>query len=71
MTLKSRQKIVYFSLAFVMYLLFRHLLGPKFGLEGIWLTIAAYVFALIFPSIYLYRLWAASRQPTTTEEPHP
>ncbi|NDC08278.1 MAG: hypothetical protein EBZ75_02895 [Oxalobacteraceae bacterium] len=68
MTLKSRQKIIYFLLAFVMYLLFRYLLGPRFGLEGIWLTITSYVFALIFPSIYLYRLWATKRQLISMEE---
>ena len=71
MTLKSRQKVIYFLLAFVMYLLFRHLLGPRLGLDGWWLTISAYVFALIFPSIYLYRLWAAPAQTTNTEETHP
>ncbi|MFZ9237831.1 MAG: hypothetical protein ACO23B_04140 [Burkholderiaceae bacterium] len=71
MTLKSRQKIIYFSLAFLLYLLFRHLLGPRLGLEGWWLTIGAYVFALIFPSIYLYRLWAVPTQTTNTEEPRP
>ena len=71
MTLKSRQKIIYFSLAFVLYLLFRHLLGPRLGLGGWWLTISAYVFALIFPSIYLYRLWAAPERNTHTEETNP
>ena len=69
MTLKSRQKLIYFVLAFVMYLVFRHLLGPRFGLDGFWLTVAAYVFALIFPSIYLYRLWTAQPQPNHLEEP--
>ena len=71
MTLKSRQKIIYFLLAFVMYLLFRHLLGPRFGLEGLWLSIASYGFALILPSIYLYRIWTTPRPPTPLEEPSP
>ncbi len=71
MTLKSRQKVIYFAVAFVMYLLFRHLLGPRFGLEGLWLGIASYGFALILPSIYLYRIWATPQQPTPLEEPSP
>ena len=71
MTLKSRQKLIYFVLAFAMYLLFRHVLGPRFGLDGLWLTVAAYAFALIFPSIYLYRLWTVNRQPEPLEEPKP
>ncbi len=70
MTLKSRQKLVYFLIAFVMYLVFKHLLGPRFGLEGIWLTITSYVFALIFPSIYLYRLWTTKQPPMPMEEPN-
>jgi O-antigen/teichoic acid export membrane protein len=70
MTLKSRQKLVYFLIAFVMYLVFKHLLGPQFGLEGIWLTITSYVFALIFPSIYLYRLWTTKQQSIPMEEPN-
>lgn len=70
MTLKSRQKLVYFLIAFVMYLVFKHLFGPRLGLEGTWLTITSYVFALIFPSIYLYRLWTAKQQPMPMEEPN-
>jgi len=68
MTLKSRQKLIYFLLAFVMYLVFKHLLGPRFGLEGIWLTVISYVFALIFPSVYLYRLWTIKHQSIPAEE---
>ena len=68
MKLKKRQKIIYFVSALVMYLLFRHGLGPRLGLEGLWLIVGAYVFALILPSLYLYRLWTATRNHPSTEE---
>ena len=68
MKLKKRQKIIYFVSALVMYLLFRHGLGPRLGLEGLWLIVGAYVFALILPSLYLYRLWTANRNHPSTEE---
>jgi hypothetical protein len=68
MKLKKRQKIIYFVSALVMYLVFRHGLGPRLGLEGLWLIVGAYVFALILPSLYLYRLWTATRNHPSTEE---
>lgn len=68
MKLKKRQKIIYFVSALVMYLLFRHGLGPRLGLEGLWLIVGAYVFALTLPSLYLYRLWTAKRDHPSTEE---
>lgn len=68
MKLKTRQKIIYFISALVMYLVFRHGLGPRLGLEGLWLIVGAYVFALILPSLYLYRLWTASRNHPSTQK---
>ena len=68
MKLKKGQKIIYFVSALVMYLVFRHGLGPRLGLEGLWLIVGAYVFALILPSLYLYRLWTATRNHPSTEE---
>lgn len=68
MKLKTRQKIIYFVSALVMYLVFRHGLGPRLGLEGLWLIVGAYVFALILPSLYLYRLWTASRNHPSTQK---
>ena len=68
MTLKSRQRFIYFFSAFAMYLLFRHLLGPRLGLEGLWLVLGAYAFALICPSIYLYRLWRAASASQTMKD---
>ena len=68
MNLKTRQKLIYFMLAIVMYMLFRHWLGPRMGLEGFWLIVGAYVFALVLPSLYLYRLWTAKRDCPLTEE---
>jgi hypothetical protein len=70
MTLKTRQRWIYFVLAFAMYFLFRYGLGPRLGLEGLWLAIGAYVFALIFPSMYLYRLWVTAADiPATEDDP--
>jgi hypothetical protein len=68
MKLKTRQKTIYFVSALVMYLVFRHGLGPRLGLEGLWLIVGAYVFALILPSLYLYRLWTASRNYPPTQK---
>lgn len=68
MNLNTRQKLIYFVSALVMYLVFRHGLGPRLGLDGLWLIVGAYVFALILPSLYLYRLWTATRNHPPTEE---
>lgn len=68
MNLKTRQKLIYFVSALVMYMLFRYGLGPRLGLDGLWLIVGAYAFALILPSLYLYRLWIATRDHPSTEE---
>jgi hypothetical protein len=68
MNLKSTHKLIYFVSALVMYLVFRHGLGPRLGLEGAWLMVAAYVFALIIPSVYLYRIWTATRNHPANRE---
>ncbi len=57
------QKIRYFLFAFFLYVVFRHLLGPKLGLEGWMLTLSAYAFAVSIATGYLYWiLWRASRR---------
>lgn len=53
--MKRREKIIYFSLALVMYLLFRHGLGPWLGLQGWVLTLASYGFAVLLATLYLYK----------------
>ncbi len=68
MNLKTRQKLIYFVSALVMYMLFLPGLGPRLGLDGVWLIVGAYVFALILPSLYLYLLWTATRDHPSTEE---
>ena len=68
MKLKKRQKLIYFVSALVMYLVFRHGLGPRLGLDGLWLIVGAYAFALVLPGLYLYRLWTATRDNPSTEE---
>ena len=50
-----REKIIYFSLALCLFLLFRHLLGPLIGLTGMMLTMASYVFAVLLATAYLYK----------------
>ena len=54
-----QEKIRYFLLAFFLYLIFRHVLGPKVGLDGWLLTVAAYAFAVLIATGYLY--WALRR----------
>jgi hypothetical protein len=61
-----QQKIRYFLLAFFLYLIFRHVLGPKAGLDGWALTIAAYAFAVVIATGYLY--WALRRASRHQEE---
>ena len=57
------QKIRYFLFAFFLYVVFRHLLGPKLGLRGWMLTLSAYAFAVSIATGYLYWiLWRASRR---------
>jgi hypothetical protein len=68
MTLKLTNKLIYFASALMMYLLFRYGLGPRVGLEGIWLLVGAYLFALIFPTLYLYLLWTKTRKNRTAKE---
>lgn len=53
-SLSRRQKIVYFSLAFIALLLFRHLLGPQLGLGDIALVVSSYVFGIGVATAYLY-----------------
>ena len=50
-----REKIIYFSLALVLFMVFRHLLGPLLGLSGLALTAASYAFALLLATVYLYK----------------
>jgi uncharacterized membrane protein required for colicin V production len=50
-----RQKIFYFSLALVLFMVFRHLLGPLLGLSGFALTAASYAFAILLATFYLYK----------------
>ena len=57
-----QQKIRYFLFAFFLYLIFRHVLGPKVGLDGWALTVSAYAFAVLIATGYLYWvLWRSSR----------
>jgi len=63
-----RQKLIFFISAFVLYSLFRYLLGPWVGIEGGWLIFSAYGFALIFPCLYLYRLWLVAQKSPASEE---
>jgi uncharacterized membrane protein required for colicin V production len=50
-----REKIVYFGLALVLFMVFRHLLGPLLGLSGFALTAASYAFAILLATVYLYK----------------
>ena len=50
-----REKIIYFSLALVLFMVFRHLLGPLLGLSGLMLTTASYAFAVLLATAYLYQ----------------
>ena len=50
-----QEKIVYFSLALVLFMVFRHLLGPLLGLSGLTLTAASYAFAILLATGYLYK----------------
>ena len=52
--LTRRQKITYFSLALVAWMLFQHGLGPWLGLTGLERRIWAYVFAIMLATGYLY-----------------
>jgi hypothetical protein len=50
-----REKIIYFSLALILFMLFRHMLGPLLGLSGLMLTAASYAFAILLATVYLYK----------------
>jgi len=50
-----QEKIFYFSLALVLFMVFRHLLGPLLGLSGFALTAASYAFAILLATGYLYK----------------
>lgn len=50
-----REKIIYFSMALVLFMLFRHVLGPLLGLSGGVLTAASYGFAILLATVYLYK----------------
>jgi len=50
-----REKIIYFSLALLLFMVFRHLLGPLLGLSGFALTAASYAFAILLATVYLYK----------------
>ena len=48
-------KIRYFCIAFVMYFLFRYLIGPQLGCTDWVLTIGSYLFAILVATAYLYK----------------
>ncbi len=50
-----REQLIYFSVALLMFLLFRHLLGPLLGLSGLMLTLASYAVAILIATGYLYK----------------
>lgn len=52
--LTRRQKITYFSLALLAWMVFQHGLGPQLGLTGLERRIWAYVFAIVLATVYLY-----------------
>lgn len=66
--LSRREKFAYFGLAFVAYLVFRHLLGPLAGLDGWSLSLAAYGFAIGIATAYLYQRLRPRRPPPVREE---
>ncbi len=66
--LSRREKFSYLGLAFVAYLLFRHLLGPLAGLDGWPLTVAAYGFAIGVATAYLYQRLRPRGPPPAREE---
>lgn len=68
MIIRFRQKLIFFMSAFVLYSLFRYGLGPRVGLEGLWLILSAYGFALVFPCLYLYRLWLVAKKSLAPED---
>jgi hypothetical protein len=53
--LKRSIKIRYFCIAFVMYFLFRYLIGPQLGCTDIVLTLGSYGFAILVATAYLYK----------------
>jgi hypothetical protein len=53
--LKRSIKIRYFCIAFVMYFLFRYLIGPQCGLADWMLIISSYVFSILVATAYLYK----------------
>lgn len=55
-----KEKIIYFSLSLLLFMVFRHMLGPALGLEGLTLTISAYAFAGVLATIYLYKIFLRS-----------
>ncbi len=53
--MKRSIKIRYFCIAFVMYFLFRYLIGPQLGCTDIVLILGSYVFAILVATAYLYK----------------
>ena len=53
--MKRSIKIRYFCIAFVMYFLFRYLIGPQLGCTDWILTIGSYLFAILVATAYLYK----------------
>ena len=53
--MKRSIKIRYFCIAFVMYFLFRYLIGPQLGCTDWVLTIGSYLFAILVATAYLYK----------------
>lgn len=53
-TLSQRERLTYLGLAFLVYLLVRHVVGPLSGLDGWLLTVSAYACAIGAATSYLY-----------------
>ncbi len=67
-TLGNRERFTYLGLAFLAYLLVRHVFGPLAGLDGWSLAIAAYAGAIVVATAYLYwRLRPRAAEPPDGE----
>ena len=53
-SISHRVRFTYIGIAFVTYLLFKHVIGPYAGLNDVALTVGSYLVAIAVATGYLY-----------------
>lgn len=66
--ISHRDRLTYIAIAFITYLLFRHVIGPYAGLKDGILTLGSYLVAIATATGYLYIRLCPRTKPSAGEK---